>query len=446
MNLPQATERLRFEPGLLNREDGFAVPTVMLMLVAALALVSAGLLASVNAQRGTVRDQGTKLALASAESGVSAALLRYNRIATTSEEPCLEVEGAAVVAAGPQTTPPNTGWCEPVAGDTESGSYSYSVRPDSGTGELEIVSVGTVGDVSRRTHVMARTASGQTVFASGTALAQAGITMAGDSVIDGAIASNGDISLSGNAVLAGNATHGVGRQLLVSGSAVHQVGTVAEAQTSIPTVNPGDSASVNDNDRLFGSDPIYGDTEDVSWDSGTRRLEITENASVSLGGSVYSLCKLTLTDNASLYLAQGNDATIYFDSPEACGVTPGESQLETSSNSVITANSEAGALALLFVGSSAQATDITLTSNTQANEACEQSYVVYAPRTNVGFDSNARYCGALTANTITMDGSSRLETPEGVSDYVLPRVAAHYEPDRFVECAASASGAPDAGC
>jgi hypothetical protein len=101
---------------------------------------------------------------------------------------------------------------------------------------------------------------------------------------------------------------------------------------------------------------------------------------------------------------------------------------------------------MLFVGSSTQATKITLASNTQASDDCEQSYVVYAPRTNVEFDTDARYCGAVAANTIAMDSGSQIESPEGVADYVLPNVAPHYEPDRFVECASSATGAPDAGC
>ena len=150
--------------------------------------------------------------------------------------------------------------------------------------------------------------------------------------------------------------------------------------------------------------------------------------------------------NASLYLVQEAETTIYFDSPEACGLANGATQLETSGNSVITANSSAGELAMLFTGSSTLATQITLSSDTQAKDDCEQSYVVYAPRTNVDLDSNARHCGALAANTIAMASESRIETPAGVDDYVLPNVAAHYEPDQFIECAASASGAPDSGC
>ena len=431
--------------GALKDEAGFAVPTVMLMLVAALGLVTVGVVASVRAQQGTARDQGSKSALAASESGISEALLRYNRIATTPAQPCLVVDGEEILLDVLETTGSGAGWCAPVQGSTESGAYTYWVRPQAGA--LEIVSTGSANGATRRTDVEAVTSSGQAVFATGTALAQAGITMGSNSSIYGDIASNGDILLTDDAALSGDARHGVGRQMTVSGNAEQVAGTVSEAQTSIPSVNPGDSALVNDNERLTtGEDPVYGNPAQVSWDENVRVLEITGNASVALGGTVYSLCGLSLNGNASVYLANEAETTIYFDSPEACGLANGTSQLETSGNSVITANSSAGELAMLFVGSSTLATQITLSSNTQASDDCEQSYVVYAPRTNVDFDTNARYCGALAANTIVMGSEARIETPAAVDDYVLPNVAAHYEPHQFIECAAVASGAPGSGC
>ena len=54
------------------------MPTVMFMLLAVFSVVSIGVVASIQAQSGSVRDQQTKSALASAEAGVSQALLHYN--------------------------------------------------------------------------------------------------------------------------------------------------------------------------------------------------------------------------------------------------------------------------------------------------------------------------------------------------------------------------------
>ena len=64
--------------GVVLDERGFAVPTVLFMLLAALAVVSVGVVATIEAQSGTVRDQQSKSALTSAEGGVSQALLHYN--------------------------------------------------------------------------------------------------------------------------------------------------------------------------------------------------------------------------------------------------------------------------------------------------------------------------------------------------------------------------------
>ena len=54
-------------------EAGFAVPTVTLMLLAAMALAGVAVSASIGGQRGVVRDRDTKSALAVAESGVAGA-------------------------------------------------------------------------------------------------------------------------------------------------------------------------------------------------------------------------------------------------------------------------------------------------------------------------------------------------------------------------------------
>ena len=47
----------------LRAESGFALPTTMLMLLAAFAVVSVGVASTVSVQSGTVRDQSTKSAV-----------------------------------------------------------------------------------------------------------------------------------------------------------------------------------------------------------------------------------------------------------------------------------------------------------------------------------------------------------------------------------------------
>src|SRR3712207_8559141 len=56
------------------------------------AFVSVGVVSSVNAQRGTMRDQDSKAALAAAEAGANMALMRSNRYLTRSEEHTSELQ------------------------------------------------------------------------------------------------------------------------------------------------------------------------------------------------------------------------------------------------------------------------------------------------------------------------------------------------------------------
>src|ERR671924_787280 len=97
-------------------QHGFAVPTVMFMLLAAFAVVTVGVVASIQAQGGTVRDQRSKSALTAAEAGVGQALLSYNGGFSPSDAfPC----------RGPASNPPNT--VQPLA--TQPDGWGASVGP-----------------------------------------------------------------------------------------------------------------------------------------------------------------------------------------------------------------------------------------------------------------------------------------------------------------------------
>ena len=430
---------------LARREDGFAVPFVMLLMIAAFAMVSVGVVASVRAQQGTTRDKGSKVALAAAEAGVNQALLHYNRIPTTGSNVCLVHTGGTTFAEPVQASGPAAGWCRAVSGSVDAGSFTYSVRPSAGM--IEIVATGTSGTASRRAHVTAHSSSGQQIFSSATLLAQNSLTLDSEAALNANVATNGDITMASNARICGNAAHGVGRDMYLSSNAIHGCGSEFEKPLNLPPVNQGDAATQNDNDRFFSLDPISGNRNRVDWDPATRQLAINSNASVTLGGAVYSFCKLSLSSNTNLFTAEGATVIIYFDTPEACQLAPGESQLVLDSNSVITSNGEGPTnLAMLFVGSETMATSIELLSNTQVDEACEQNYVIYAPRTDIQFNSNARYCGAVGGKTIDVNSESEFYSDSAAQSWRLPNTAAHYVIDRFVECDSAPAADPDAEC
>jgi hypothetical protein len=451
----------------LSSESGFAVPTVMIMIVAALGIAGVAVSTSIQGQGGTVRDQGSKSALAVAESGVDQALLHYNR----------EVSPCTPAAEGE--------WCGPVAGmSVNGGEVSYWTRIT--TGEscevgnevqcVEIVSQGTFGGVTRRVSVMAATlttedSSGNGPFSSASVLSKDTITLDSNSSIHTGTATNGNLELASNARQCGQASVGIGKKMGMQGNSAYYSDplcktkntTVIEQELTLPPVNQGDAATNNDNSRFFTGDVVSGNKSDACWSGkdadgtsgscGTRHLAVNGNSAVTLGGSIYSFCKLSLDSNSALYIAPGADVTIYFDSPENCGQSSGVYQLDLRSNSRITsATGDPVSVAMLFVGSETRQTRIQLNSNTAVNGPCEQNFVIYAPLSDIEFDSNSKFCGAVAGKSIHLDSNSEIWTASGSDDFTLPNFEVeesveHYEPYRFVECTSTVvAGTPDAGC
>jgi hypothetical protein len=231
------------------------------------------------------------------------------------------------------------------------------------------------------------------------------------------------------------------------------------APLSLPPVNQGDAPSNNNNSRFFALDVVSGQKSDACFNGrnsdgtvgscGPRELTVGGNSSLTLGGSVYSLCKLTLTSNSKLYTATGAQVKVYFDSPEACGYPANTVQMSLSSNTRIsTPNIAPSSVAFLFVGSPTLATRIQLNSNTDSNALCQQNFVVYAPLTSMDMNSNSQYCGALGAKSLHLDSNANITTGSGTSSFVLDNQPPYYvvDPNGFVQCASASASPPNTGC
>ncbi len=459
-----------------GEQRGFAVPTVLFMLLAAFSVVSIGVIASIQAQSGTVRDQQTKSALATAEAGVSDALLHYNGdFIPPSSQPCLLPSGSFVGAAAPD----GSGWCAAVSGSDGAGTFTYRVRPTPGTGTIEIVSSGNVSGITRRVDVTAKSVSGQQVFFDAGVKTQNGVTLDANSEIHSGTATGGDITLASNSKQCGLASVGKGHRLTTAGNAAYYQGTncttplspssVTQQDITLPPVNQGDAATNNDNVRITNAvatngpspkDLISGKKSDVTWNATTRQLTIDHNSSLTLTGQTYSFCKLTLLSNAALYIAAGQTVNIYFDSPEHCDVPPGTlpvddprnpqlgtTQMRLSSNTRITSATGAPAkVAIYFVGSQSRLTNLLMSSNTQIAGSCVQNFIIYAPLTHIELNSNSQYCGALAGQSLHMDSNAQLFTDADSQAFVLPGTAPHYAVSRYVECSAASASPPNDGC
>src|SRR4051812_614263 len=450
------TERLR-------AADGFALPTTLLMLIMAFAIVSVGVASTVDVQRGTNRDQSTKSAVQLAETGVSQAMLHFNRIAPSPTNACSPVSGG--VASG--------GWCPAVtATDPNGGSYTYQARicdaagacpPAAGKApySVEVVGTGTSGDSTRRVDVRGHSVSGVSPF--GTYQVKAGdwITLDSNARIHAGTATNGDIILSSNAKQCGQASVGVGHQLQQAGSNSYfqdpnctvPNSTVQQQQIFLPPVNQGDVVVNNNDANFFARDIASGNKASACWSGrnasgttgscGTRHLDVGTNSTVTMTGSKYSFCKLTMSSNSSLLVAAGQTAAIYFDSPESCGYSSGTVQLDMASNTRITSNGGGKAdVQLLFVGSTTRQTLVNMASNTDQNAACEQNFIVYAPLSDVTIKGSSSiqgstYCGAVAGNTIHVQ--SNVSLVSGRFDLAIQPPVPYYQGTRFVECRAAAA-------
>jgi hypothetical protein len=153
--------------------------------------------------------------------------------------------------------------------------------------------------------------------------------------------------------------------------------------------------------------------------------------------------------------ANNPKVTIFFDSPEACGLPPynttsgtlqkATAQMYLESNTRITA-ATGQALGLYFVGSPTIPTGILMSSNSDGNASCVQNFVIYAPLTQVELNSNSTYCGAIAGKSIHMDSNARFLTNDNARSIVLPGGAPHYVKSRFVDCSAATASPPNAGC
>jgi hypothetical protein len=440
-----------------------AVPVVLGALLAAFALGTTAVISTVGAQQGVTRDQDTKAALAAAEAGVSEALLHYNRAPTPPSTPCLV--GTPLTTAAPGAS----GWCEGVSravSGLTGATYTYWVRPTNG--EVEIVSQGNVDGVTRQVDVVARSSANRQPFGDADVIGLNFLDLEANSTITANVATNGNITMESNSTLVCNYVEvGPGHNVIQDANAHYTCPAPVFDTTSLPPVNQGDVATNNSNGRFFsnlGANPGdlisgsngpacpsgYIGTKRVCWNNATRHLWLKGggvNPSLTIAGTNYSLCTLTMESNSKLYIAAGSTVNLYFDSPESCGLGEGAVQLQMDSNTRIAANNGGPTnLAMLFVGSDTINTSATLASNTEQNAACQQDFIVYAPRTDFTLASNSYYCGAIAAKSIHLSSEADIRTSVLGSEYALPNVADHFVAEEFVECSSTATSPPDAGC
>lgn len=433
---------------LLASESGMALPTAIFAMVASMALAGAAVLSSVNVQQGSARDHDSKEAIAAADAGSGVALLRLNRFLDnlSPATPCVGPAGEALVVAA-------DGWCPATAIESVGGAtFTYRVSPYAESGVYTVVATGTSGTVSRRVEVGLVSYAGRNVFADEKLIGQDGFTLEGTPDIRTDIGTNGNVESNGSGTICGNIRVGTGEQDDETADPDCD-GEVTEGDKNLPEVSPPeDIATNNSNCRLSwtckGPKPLeevdtYSKKRSSTkpWNAATRTLEVSSNATLTMSGFDYFVCKL-IVQNGQVIMAAGSNVRIFVDKPENCGLSPGAVQVEITGNANIVStgyNPSQGTFEVPGIYVLGEST-VRLEGNSGTNEM-----VLYAPDSDIEMGGNATWKGMFAGKSVRMHGTPRIESDPSIKEPDIT-YATLLERTHYVECTGGTGATPDASC
>ncbi len=457
-----------------------ALPVALFAMVSSMALAGAAVIATVDVQQGSHRDSDSKTAIQAADAGANIARLRLNRYSTVlAEMPCLAAGSGGIV--GGTTQVEADGWCPEVAGTVGGATYAYRVSPVSskcGLYDLCVVSSGSANGVTRRIEVTYNSdGSGGNQEDNGENVdegtetqeekeqkekelqeqeEETGNDWSSGEGIDGVIGvehveidnnadarvsvgTNGDIHVHNNGNVCGNIRHGIGKKVEFDNNGTQCSGYgISEGNVDLPPVSsfmPSDIATNNSNYRLVECTktkpaPVptgcQSDTYSKSWSStkpwnpSLRKIETSNNATLTLGGGDYFACRLILSNNSHLIMAEGATVRVFFDTPENCGLGSGSKQIDISNNANITSTGYQPTLGqyelpgFYLLGSTTTSTKVEWSNNSGTNE-----FILYAPNSDIELSNNAVFHGIIAGKTVHLDNNAVVVQDSG---FAVPEV------------------------
>ncbi|MGZ3386999.1 MAG: hypothetical protein ACXVB5_19085 [Isosphaeraceae bacterium] len=433
---------------LARSEQGIALPTALMAMVASFALASVAILSSVDAQQGTGRDIHAKNAIAAADAGANIALERLNRYhkSLTPATPCVGPSGEHLSPSG--------GWCPATEAETVGGStFSYQVSAFEEEVPLSVVAIGTANGVSRRIEVGLMSYAGEEVFANEKLIGQNGVEVVGSAIVRTDIGTNGDITREGNAAtICGNLRHGIGH----TAPKPDCEDEVTEGNKNLPPVEvPEDLATNNDNCRLEATcaDKTIVDTyskkrsSSAPYEASTRTVQINGGATLTMGGSRYFICKLEIQSGELIMAAgPGVESHIYFDTPENCGLSAGSPQVVITGNGKVfstgynPAEGKFNLPVLYLIGSPSIETKVELEGTSSTLEM-----IIYAPNSKIDIGGNSKLLGMAAGKSLFIHGNATIESDPGVKppDILYESL---WERTHYVECTGTEVSPPNAYC
>ena len=445
-------------------ERALALPIALAVLAFVAGLATVAARAAVSTQHQSQRDTNAKRAIQAALSGLNAATYSTNLI----QPGVLQcVVKNAMTGELSLATVQVDGWCSSQT-ETLSDGASYSVRvsaavsmPGSGGQNLlerTVVSTGTSNGVTRRTKMVMRAAVAPESFPLDYALvSKSPLDITNSAQVNGSVASNGDITISNNALVCGSATPGPGKVVNLSNNGSLCSGgstTPAGVLFNYPPVDQGNAATVNDNERITGAKNGTGTPRDtcsscgrINWNPATRVLEVVGNTSLTLTGDVYSFCRLEVSNNGTLRIApRATPMKIYIDSPEACGGGTGAGSVAVTNNGLIQNLNDSPATLQIYVAGSSSI-DTTARIGNNGSSSAGTRLFVYAPNSAATLENNSYMTGSVISKSITFENSTEITYDASVKSLSSGSNTPIYSQQAYKECGSAQTGsAPDSGC
>jgi Tfp pilus assembly protein PilX len=375
--------------------------------------------AAVAGSDGTGTDARAKQALQAAEAGLQRAVYRLSMLQPAAGRCVAETVVDPVAGVCPPTTPEQLG---------NGSSFSYRTTPALGASatcagllvrtqlaltQRCVTATGTTDGVTRRVQTRVAAYASTPLFPVAGLLGLDAVTLNGNVTIPTTTAAtNGTLTATGNVRTAGTVLGPAGTTRTTGNVAVSPVArrTADEGPFVLGDVDPGTSATVNDNGRIvrgLRTPPVapydaISTGSSVTYDAPTRALRAAGNATITLGGGVYNFCSVSITGNLTLIVAAGAKVAWYVDSPDDPngGCPPGSGGFAVGGNlSSGSASSDPTAFQLYVYGTDDRRQGVTIRGNAALHAA------IYAPRSDVSIVGNAQVIGGVAARTVTMTGN-----------------------------------------
>jgi len=428
---------------LRRSEKGIAVPTALMALVASFALASVAVMSTVDVQQGTHRDHDSKEAIAAADAGANIAMLRLNRflpyLSTT--HPCIGPNGEYQTAT--------SGWCPSTTTEKVGGAaYSYMISAYPTNGEINVVSVGKSGTVSRRVNVAMKTLAGKNIFATERVIGQEGIVINGTPRIETDIGTNGGIEAESNSfTICGNDRHGPGHEAPNPTCGKEKT----EGTKDLPAITPpANIKTENDNCRVPETctgakkgqiDPYSKKlTSKNPWEE-PRHINIASQQTLTMGGTNYYVCELNI--QGKLYMPVGSHIQIFIDTPKDCGLSSGAPQLTMGGSSVIESSAynpaqgryEIPSIYLLGDG------EVKLDGGLGTTD----EVMIYAPESHIDLGGNATWNGMIAGKSMKIHGKPYVWSDPNIKPPEIT-LASLFQRTKYVECTGATASPPNANC